>query len=57
MDMRNHLAHLVHGILWYDVEAAEESVRVHEDDGNRPKGDDGEDSNERVEPNGCSSNL
>lgn len=51
------LTHLVHGILGYNIEAAQKAVSVHEDDGNRPKGDDSENTNKWVYPNGCASDL
>lgn len=49
--------HLVHGVLGNNVEATQKAVGVHEDDGHRPQRGDGEDANERVDPDGCASDL
>ncbi len=51
------VTHLVQGILGYHIEAAQVSVSVHEHDSNRPEGDDGENANEWVDPNGCASDF
>lgn len=31
------LTYLIHGVLGYDIEAAQEAVDVHENDGDRPE--------------------
>lgn len=49
--------HLVQGILWYHVDALYKAVYVHENDGHGPKGGDGENADERVNPNGRTSDL
>lgn len=51
------LTHLVEGVLGYNFNVTQEAVGVHEDNGDRPKGDDGENANEWVNPNGCTSDL
>lgn len=51
------LTHLVHCVLRDNVEAAQEIVSVHEDDGNRPEWGDGEHPDEWVNPDGCTSDL
>lgn len=49
--------YLVHGVLGHNIQAAQKTVGVHEDDGHGPQGGDGEDANERVDPDGCTSDL
>lgn len=51
------LPYLVHGVLGNNVEATQKAVGVHEDDGHRPQRGDGEDANERVDPDGCASDF
>lgn len=49
--------YLVHGVLWNNIEAAQKAVGVHENDGHRPQGGDGEDADERVDPDGRAGDL
>lgn len=49
--------HLVHGIFRYDLDAAQCVAYVHEHDGDRPEGDDGENTYKWVDPNSCACDL
>lgn len=45
-------SYLVHGILWDDLERPQCRPQVHEHDGNRPQGCDGQDTHKWVDPYG-----
>lgn len=51
------LTHLVKSILGYQFDTSQVVFSIHENDTNRPKRKDEEDTNKRVDPNGCTSDA
>lgn len=49
--------YLIHGVFGYHIEAAHEPVGVHKDDAKRPERNNCENADERVNPNGCTSDF
>lgn len=50
--MFKRASHLVHGVLWDDLERLQRHLKVHEHDGDRPQGYDGQDAHKGVDPYG-----